>query len=192
MAARETEYPIAVLALRASPSSHGEVAMPRLHHCMLVLVGSLLLGTCLVRGEDTKPDPTAKTPAEIERLIKQLGSDEFEQREAASKVGRGHRPGSSLLRGPHEGSLERRGLQSGRQAGGSRALTITQCACGGCPPKRSVPRVSQQVRATRRASRARAIAVRWLGRLGRWEQYSDNPAQGEKEVSERIALIHGQ
>ena len=60
--------------------------MVRPHHCLLVLACSGLLLAAVVGGDDAKPAPPAKSPAEIDRLIKQLGNDDFDQREAASKA----------------------------------------------------------------------------------------------------------
>jgi WD40 repeat protein len=60
--------------------------MPRLLRGPLALVGSALLLSAVVGGEGAKTDAPAKVPAEVERLIKQLGNDAFEEREAASKA----------------------------------------------------------------------------------------------------------
>lgn len=63
--------------------------MPRLHQSLLVLACSVLLWNCFVSGEDTNPPPTrAKqdSTVEVDRLIRQLGSDDFNEREGASKT----------------------------------------------------------------------------------------------------------
>src|SRR5262245_6531410 len=60
--------------------------MPRLLPALLALACSAILGSAAIRGEDTKMTGPAKSPADIERLIKQLGSDDFNEREAASKA----------------------------------------------------------------------------------------------------------
>ncbi len=63
--------------------------MPRLQHGLLVLACAALVWTSLVRSESDKPSPAkskAPSPAEIDRLIRQLGADDFNQREAASKA----------------------------------------------------------------------------------------------------------
>ena len=60
--------------------------MLRLRRCLLALACSALLLSAVVGGEDAKTAAPAKTPAEIDRLIKQLGSDDFDEREAASKA----------------------------------------------------------------------------------------------------------
>ena len=59
--------------------------MPRLCCCLLVLTFSGLLLNAVVGGEEFKTDTPARTPAEIERLIKKLGSDDFNEREKASR-----------------------------------------------------------------------------------------------------------
>ncbi len=60
--------------------------MPRLRHCLLTLAASALLWNATIGGQAAETAAPPKTPAEIERLIKQLGSDKFDQREAASKA----------------------------------------------------------------------------------------------------------
>ncbi len=47
---------------------------------------ALFLSAVVVAGDDAKTTAPAKSPAEIERLIKQMGSDDFDEREAASKA----------------------------------------------------------------------------------------------------------
>ncbi len=56
--------------------------MPRTFRWLLALACPVLLWQAVAGGEDAKTAP----PAEIERLIKQLGSDQFDQREAASRA----------------------------------------------------------------------------------------------------------
>lgn len=63
--------------------------MPRLQRGLVLLACSTLLWVASVGGQDPKP-ARAATAAEIDRLIKQLGDDDFFEREAASKA-RGHR-----------------------------------------------------------------------------------------------------
>jgi hypothetical protein len=59
--------------------------MPRPRFCLIALACSaLFLGTLV--GEDAKNTTPAATPADIERLIKQLGDDDFDKREAASRA----------------------------------------------------------------------------------------------------------
>jgi WD40 repeat protein len=53
-----------------------------MRHFLFILACSFFFSPCLVLSDDNKP----ASPAEIDRLIKQLGSDEFEQRQAASKA----------------------------------------------------------------------------------------------------------
>ena len=60
--------------------------MPRLPRCLLAIAWSALLWHAVVGGEDAKIAAPANTLAEIDRLIRQLGSDQFDQREAASKA----------------------------------------------------------------------------------------------------------
>jgi len=60
--------------------------MPRPRSCLLALACSALLLSAVVGGEDAKTAAPMKTAAEIERLIEQLGSDQFGEREAASKA----------------------------------------------------------------------------------------------------------
>ena len=60
--------------------------MSRVLCCLLGLACSALLLNAVVGGEDAKKDVPAKTTAEIERLIKQLGDDDFYEREKASKA----------------------------------------------------------------------------------------------------------
>jgi len=60
--------------------------MPRVYRCVFALACAALLWNAVVGAQDTKTSAPAKTPAEIERLIKQLGNDEFSEREAASEA----------------------------------------------------------------------------------------------------------
>ena len=60
--------------------------MHRLPRCLLALGCSVLMLNPVVGGDDAKTAALPKTPAKIDRLIKQLGSDKFEEREAASKA----------------------------------------------------------------------------------------------------------
>jgi hypothetical protein len=60
--------------------------MPHLPRCLLAIAWSVLLMSTVVGGEDAKSTSPAKTTAEIERLVKQLGSNDFNEREAASKA----------------------------------------------------------------------------------------------------------
>src|SRR5262245_21772657 len=59
--------------------------MPRLYHGLFLLACSTLLWVASVGGQYTKPVPAVTTPAEIERIIRQMGSDDYFEREAASK-----------------------------------------------------------------------------------------------------------
>ena len=60
--------------------------MPRLLRYLLAVVSSALLFSAVVGGDGAKTAAPEQTRAEIERLIKQLGSDEFSEREAATKA----------------------------------------------------------------------------------------------------------
>src|SRR5262249_39538853 len=64
----------------------GEAAASRLRCCLLALASSALLFCAAAGGEDARTGAAAKTPAEIDQLIKQLGSDDFDVRDAASKA----------------------------------------------------------------------------------------------------------
>jgi hypothetical protein len=44
------------------------------------------LGICLTYAEEAKPAPTKPDPAQLARLVAQLGSDRYEEREAASEA----------------------------------------------------------------------------------------------------------
>ena len=59
--------------------------MSRVLRCLLGFACLALFLSTVVGGEDAKTDAAGKT-AEIERLIKQLGDDDFYEREAASKA----------------------------------------------------------------------------------------------------------
>src|SRR5262249_48820037 len=60
--------------------------MRRPHHCLLALGCSALIFSAVVAEEDANRASLTTAPAEIDRLIKQLGSDEFSERDAASKA----------------------------------------------------------------------------------------------------------
>ena len=60
--------------------------MPRLHRCLLGLACSALLLSDVVAGDEAKKDAPRKAAAEIGRLIKQLGDDDFDEREGANKA----------------------------------------------------------------------------------------------------------
>ena len=60
--------------------------MSRVLRCLLGFACLALFLSAVVGGEDTKTVGPAKTPAEIDRLIKQLGSDNYSERDAASKA----------------------------------------------------------------------------------------------------------
>jgi WD40 repeat protein len=65
----------------------GRIVMSRVLCCLLSFAClALFLSAVVVAGDDAKTTAPAKSPAEIERLIKQLGSDDFNEREAASKA----------------------------------------------------------------------------------------------------------
>jgi WD40 repeat protein len=59
--------------------------MPQLRRWPLAVLCSALLWNSVAGGETAKLVLPAKTPAEIDLLIHQLGSDEFDEREAAGK-----------------------------------------------------------------------------------------------------------
>ena len=71
---------------RLTLPADGRIAMSRVLRCLLAIACSALFLSAVVGGEDTKTVGPAKTPAEIDRLIKQLGSDDFDKREAASSA----------------------------------------------------------------------------------------------------------
>lgn len=60
--------------------------MPRLPRSLLALACLGLFLGAVAAGEDGKKLASEKSTAEIDQLIKQLGSDDFDQREAASKA----------------------------------------------------------------------------------------------------------
>ena len=61
--------------------------MPTLRRCLLILTCSALLCTLPAKGQDARPGSAPNlNAAEIDRLIGQLGSDDFDKREAASQA----------------------------------------------------------------------------------------------------------
>ena len=60
--------------------------MHRLPRALLALAFSTLLLNAVFSDEDHKQAPATATPADIEQLIKQLGSDDVDKREAASQA----------------------------------------------------------------------------------------------------------
>ena len=59
--------------------------MFRSYRGVILLACSIFVGVASVGGQDTKPAPSTM-PAEIDRLIRQLGDDDFDVREAASRA----------------------------------------------------------------------------------------------------------
>ena len=80
---------------RLTLPADGRIAMSRVLRCLLRLrhCSALFLERLLLAAKTPKQSVPRRPLAEIDRLIKQLGSDDFEKREAASR--RRWRPSAS-------------------------------------------------------------------------------------------------